>query len=56
MEAVVILTAAPTAVVSHIMTMELGGDEKLAAAIVVGGTLLSFITMSGWLALFRGVL
>jgi hypothetical protein len=55
-EAAVILTAAPTAVVSHIMAMELGGDEKLAAAIVVGSTLLSFITMSGWLAFFRGVL
>ncbi len=55
-EAAVILTSAPTAVASHIMAMELEGDEKLAASVVVSSTLLALLTMSGWLMLFRGVL
>ncbi len=49
----VILAASPTAVVSHIMAKEMGGDSHLSAAIVVATTLLSLFTISLWLGFFR---
>ena len=49
----VLLLAAPTAVVSHIMAREMKGDDQLAGAIVIGSTLLSLFTISLWLAFFR---
>lgn len=45
----VMIMAAPTAVVSYIMARELDGDENLAGAIIVGSTLLSLVTITGWL-------
>ncbi len=50
---VVILMSAPTAVASHIMAREMGGDEELSASIVVVSTLFSIITMTGWLVYFH---
>lgn len=49
----VLIMAAPTAVVSHIMAKEMKGDEQLAGAVVIGTTLFSMITISLWLLVFR---
>ena len=49
----IILLASPTAVVSHIMAREMNGDDQLAGAIVIGSTLLSLFSISGWLAFFH---
>lgn len=48
-KSVVLLMATPTAVVSHIMSKELGGNEKLSAAIVAGTTTLSLFSIVFWL-------
>ena len=50
---VVLIYAAPTAVVSAIMAQEMKGDGHLAAAIVIGSTIASLFTLSAWIALFR---
>lgn len=44
-----VLMTAPNAVVGYVMARELGGDVKLAGAIVVGSTLLSVLTITCWL-------
>lgn len=49
----VLIMASPTAVVSYVMAREIGGDENLAGAAIVGSTLLSLLTITGWL-LFLG--
>jgi predicted permease len=49
----VLILAAPTAVVSYIMAREMEGDERLAAAIVIGTTLASLGTTVAWLAYFH---
>ena len=49
----VLIMAAPTAVVSYIMAVEMKGDGRLAAAIVIGTTLGSLFTISAWLAFFE---
>lgn len=49
----VLIMASPTAVVSYIMAQEMKGDENLAAAIIIGTTLFSLFTVSGWLLFFR---
>lgn len=51
--AIVMITATPTAVVSYIMAREMNGDQQLAGAIVIGSTLMSLVTMLGWLLFFR---
>jgi predicted permease len=46
-----ILLACPTAVVAYVMAEQLGGDDKLSAAIIVVSTFLSIISLSviiGW--------
>jgi predicted permease len=53
LEIPVLIMAAPTAVVSCIMAKEMNGDEQLAAAVVLGTTLFSLISLSAWLAFFR---
>lgn len=50
LKAHVMLMAAPAAVIGYVMTRELGGDVKLSGAIVVGSTLASILTITGWLA------
>ena len=47
----VLILAAPTAVVSHVMVREMGGDTGLAGAIIVGTTAASLLTYLGWLAI-----
>ena len=49
----VLIMAAPTAVVSCIMAQEMRGDERLAAAIVIGSTVASLLSISAWLAFLR---
>jgi len=49
----VLIMATPTAVVSFIMAQEMKGDENLAGAIVIGTTVASLVTISGWLAIWR---
>ena len=49
----VLIMASPTAVVSYVMAREMQGDEQLAGAIVIGTTVASLFSISGWLALFR---
>ncbi len=49
----VLLMAAPTAVVSYVMAQEMKGDEQLAGSIVIGTTLASLVTISGWLLFLR---
>lgn len=49
----VLIMASPTAVVSFIMAQEMKGDENLAGAIVIGTTIASLITISGWLAFIQ---
>ncbi len=49
----VLVMGAPTAVVSSVMAREMKGDEPLAAAIVIGSTLGSLFSLSGWIWLLR---
>ncbi len=51
----VLIMACPTAVVSYIMAREMEGDAELAAAIIIGTTVLSLATLVGWLGLLRVV-
>lgn len=53
LQAPLMLMAAPTAVIGYVMTRELGGDVKLSGAIVIGSTLFSLLTITGWLAWLR---
>jgi len=48
-EVAVLLVATPTAVISHIFAKEMMGDEQLAGAIIILTTILSMITIGGWL-------
>ncbi|MCV6624889.1 MAG: AEC family transporter, partial [Cellvibrionaceae bacterium] len=50
-----LLMAAPVATASYVMVVGLGGNDKLAANLVVSSTLLSLLTVSLGLALLRGV-
>lgn len=50
---IIILTGSPTAVVSHIMAVEMGGDGKLAASVIAVSTILSIFTLSGWLSIWQ---
>ncbi|MCK4303058.1 MAG: AEC family transporter [Candidatus Eisenbacteria sp.] len=50
----VMIMACPTAVVSYIMAREMQGDPQLGAAIVIGTTVASMITLLAWLT-FLGV-
>lgn len=49
----VLLVACPTAVISLVFAKEMGGDERLAAAFVIGTTIASFFGVSLWLAFFQ---
>lgn len=49
LKAAVLVAATPTAVVSYVMAVELGGDEPLAASLIVGTTLASLPTTVIWL-------
>jgi len=49
----VLLMAAPTAVVSYVMAREMQGDERLAAAIIIGSTVGSLASFLGWLLVLR---
>lgn len=52
---VVILTGTPTAVVSYIMAVEMRGDGNLAASIIAVSTIISLITLTSWLFLWRWI-
>jgi predicted permease len=53
LQAPVLVMASPTAVVSYVMAKEMNGDEKLAAAIIIGSTITSLVTCTGWLLFFH---
>jgi predicted permease len=50
-ETALILLASPSATISYIMAMELGGREELAAAAVTISTVLSIFTYTFWIAM-----
>jgi predicted permease len=49
----ILMMACPTAVVSFVMAREMKGNAQLAAAIVIGTTVASLLTIIGYLALLR---
>ncbi|HPF70021.1 MAG TPA: AEC family transporter [Candidatus Krumholzibacteria bacterium] len=49
LKAVVLIAATPTAVVSYVMAREMDGDEQLAAALIIGTTLLALPSTIAWL-------
>jgi len=49
---VLLFLACPTAVTSYVVTEQLGGDEKLSAAIIVVSTILSILSLSVVIGLF----
>ena len=49
LKAVVLVAATPTAVASYVMSVELGGDEQLAASLIIGTTLASLPALVLWL-------
>jgi predicted permease len=49
LKGVVLVAATPTAVASYVMSVELGGDEQLTAALIIGTTLASLPALVVWL-------
>ena len=49
LKAVVLIAATPTAVASYVMSVELGGDEQLSAALIIGTTMASLPAIVLWL-------
>jgi len=49
----VLIMGCPTAVVSYIMAREMGGDERFAAALIIGTTVLALPALLAWLAVLR---
>ncbi|MFO7608769.1 MAG: AEC family transporter [Candidatus Krumholzibacteriia bacterium] len=49
LKAVVLIAATPTAVVSYVMSKEMGGDEQLAAGLIIGTTLAALPSTIIWL-------
>ncbi len=50
-----ILMASPSATISYVMAVEMGGKEELAAAAVTVSTLLSIFTYTFWIAVASGM-
>lgn len=53
--AIVIMLASPTTPTSYIMAKNMDGDDVLASSIVVTTTLLSSITLTGWIFIMRSL-
>lgn len=53
--AIVIMLASPTTPTSYIMAKNMDGDDILASSIVVTTTLLSSITLTGWIFIMRSL-
>lgn len=51
--AIIIMLASPCTPTSYIMAKNMGGDASLASSIVVTTTLLSSVTLTGWIFLAR---
>lgn len=49
LKGVVLVAATPTAVASYVMSVELGGDEQLTAALIIGTTMVSLPALVLWL-------
>ncbi len=54
-ETALILLASPSATISYIMAMEMGGREGLAAAAVTISTIVSIVTYTFWIAMAAGL-
>ncbi|HBI64930.1 MAG TPA: hypothetical protein DDX51_07455 [Clostridiales bacterium] len=53
MVAVLVMLGSPTTVTSYIMAKNMGNDAELSSSIVVLTTLLSSVTLTGWIFLLR---
>ena len=53
--AIVIMLASPCTPTSYIMAKNMDGDAELAASIIVSTTLLSTVTLTGWIFLMRSL-
>lgn len=51
--AIVIMVGSPTTVTSYIMAKNMGNDEVLSSSVVVLATLLSALTLTGWVWILR---
>ncbi|MCD8116996.1 MAG: AEC family transporter, partial [Oscillospiraceae bacterium] len=51
--ALILLAASPTAVASYLMASQMGGNARLASQAVVMTTMLSMLTMIGWIAVIN---
>jgi predicted permease len=50
----VLLAAMPTAMVSYVMAIELGGDTHVAGSAILASTLVSLVSVAGWLYVLKG--
>lgn len=53
--AIIIMLASPCTPTSYIMAKNMNGDAELASSIIVATTLLSSITLTGWIFLMRSM-
>lgn len=53
--AIIIMLASPCTPTSYIMAKNMDGDAELAASIIVSTTLLSTVTLTGWIFLMRSL-
>ncbi|MCH5268598.1 MAG: AEC family transporter [Lachnospiraceae bacterium] len=53
--AIIIMLASPSTPTSYIMAKNMDGDAELASSIIVATTLLSSVTLTGWIFLMRSM-
>lgn len=53
--AILIMLGSPTTVTCYIMAKNMGNDEVLSSSIVVMATLLSSVTLTGWIFVLKGM-
>ena len=51
--AILIMLGSPTTVTCYIMAKNMGNDEVLSSSIVVMATLLSSVTLTGWIFVLK---
>ena len=53
--AALIMLASPTTVTSYVMAKSMDNDEVLSSSIIVLTTVLSSITLTGWIIYFKSI-
>lgn len=53
--AIIVMLGSPTTVTSYIMAKNMGNDEILSSSVVILSTLLSSVTLTGWIFLMKGM-